>query len=137
MRGIPVYELHNATVSHILPLRIAGCQEREENAGRQNDRNDDQSIRYDVLLENILLQRFEEELDVLRKKHGEVDRDALVVKLLLEEFSFTTVEVADLPALKSRQRDWGKVYLLGESHFCQTPPSANVDMTTLTPKVKI
>lgn len=73
---------------------------------------------------------------MLREKYGEVDRDALVVKLLLEEFNFTTVEVTDLPALKSRQRDWGKVYLLGESHFDQTRPSASVDMTTLTPKVK-
>lgn len=80
-------------------------------------------------------QRFDEEIEVLRERYGDVDQDALIVKLLLEEFRFTTVEAIDLPTLKKRERDIGKVYLLGQSHFNQTPPPLCVDMTSIKPKV--
>lgn len=73
---------------------------------------------------------------MLREKYGEVDQDALIVKLLIEEISFTTVEANDLPALKLRQRDKGKVYLLGESHFVQEIPPACVNVASLKPKVQ-
>ncbi|CAM9786780.1 unnamed protein product, partial [Pylaiella littoralis] len=79
-------------------------------------------------------QRFDEEIEVLRERYGDVDQDALIVKLLLEEFRFTTVEAIDLPTLKKRERDIGKVYLLGQSHFNQTPPPISVDMTSIKPK---
>lgn len=81
-------------------------------------------------------QRFAEEIEVLRSKHGELDQDALIVKLLVEEFSFTTVEASDLPTLKMQPRDKDKVYLLGETHFAQKPPSACVELTNLNTKVK-
>ena len=73
---------------------------------------------------------------MLRSKYGELDQDALIVKLLVEEFSFTTVEVDDLPALRTQPRDKDKVYILGETHFGQKPPSACVELTNLKPKVK-
>ncbi|CAN0134995.1 unnamed protein product [Ectocarpus fasciculatus] len=81
-----------------------------------------------------LRNRFVEELEVLRAKYGEVDQDGLIVKLLMEEFSFTTVEVTDLQTLKTRPRDKGKVYLLGETNFLQSPPSERVDYSNLKPK---
>lgn len=84
---------------------------------------------------NPTKQRFAEELEVLRSKYGDVDQDALVVKLLVEEFSFTTVEADDLPTLKTQPRDKDKVYLLGETNFRQRPPSACVELTSLKPKV--
>ena len=80
-------------------------------------------------------QRFSEEVEVLRSKHGDVDQDALIVKLLVEEFSFTTVEADDLPVLKARPRDRAKVYLLGETNFKQASPSECVDVSNLKPKV--
>lgn len=82
------------------------------------------------------MKRFTEEMEVLRAKYGEVDQDALIVKLLVEEISFATVEAGDLPALKQRQRDKGKVYLLGETHFMQDVPAACVNVASIKPKVR-
>ncbi|CAM9229009.1 unnamed protein product [Ectocarpus sp. 13 AM-2016] len=81
-----------------------------------------------------LRNRFMEELEVLRAKYGEVDQDGLIVKLLMEEFSFTTVEATDLQTLKTRSRDKGKVYLLGETNFMESPLSERVNYSNLKPK---
>lgn len=79
-------------------------------------------------------QRFEEEVEVLRTKYDEVDKNALVTKLLQEEVAFTTVEAEDLATLKLRPRDEGRVYLLGESNFMQPLPSDVLVVQKLTPK---
>eukprot|EP00903_Cladosiphon_okamuranus_P008073 g7787.t1 len=89
--------------------------------------------RYREMLEH-LRNRFIEEIEVLRSKYGEVDQDALIVKLLMEEFCFTTVEVDDLAALRTQPRDKDKVYLLGETNFGQRPPSTCLELTNLNPK---
>eukprot|EP00904_Undaria_pinnatifida_P009822 jgi/Undpi1/5970/HiC_scaffold_2.g01244.m1 len=74
-------------------------------------------------------------MEILRAKHGEIDQNLLLARLLQEEIAFSTVEVSDLPALKLRRRAEGRVYVLGESHFAPPPvEDGGVVVAGLTPK---
>lgn len=71
---------------------------------------------------------------MLSTKYDEVDRGVLLVRLLQQEINFTTVEVNDLPALKLKRPEEGRVYIVGASLFLQPLPADGVVVASLTPK---
>lgn len=64
---------------------------------------------------------------------GGIDTDILLCKLLHRELVFTTVERQELHTLSQKQRDEGKIYLLGDSNFGRPQPS-EVVMSGVTTK---
>lgn len=84
-----------------------------------------------------ILQRFDEEVEVLREKYGDFDPNILVFRLLKQEVTFVTVEVDDLANLKQRRPEQGRVYILGKSHFLSPPALETVDVATLSKKALV